>query len=234
MSCYIFDTKMEDCETLRSPEGEETGNSRQDIFYPPNPSSVCSLFFKKPFKSHMGKEALQGAFDSFWFWLRQWNYWENPTFYRILLLKGLLSGLKTIKSLFVGQYRAEEKIKIITEQERIQWVCTELHSSVRMWHQRLRLPRSLSSSYVTRWCIKATARSSSSLRVLETDHAPPFSNHLPLALTFHIMQVNSLRLVITPQWCTGLTLASLNSDYSASAGRPRNARIIQSLNTDTW
>ena len=67
MSCYIFDTKMEDCETLRSPEGEETGNSRQDIFYPPNPSSVCSLFFKKPFKSHMGKEALQGAFDSFGF-----------------------------------------------------------------------------------------------------------------------------------------------------------------------
>lgn len=111
MSCYIFDTKMEDCETLRSPEGEETGNSRQDIFYPPHPSSVCSLFFKKPFKSHMGKEALQGAFDSFWFWLRQWNYWENPTFYRILLLKGLLSGLKTIKSLFVGQYRAEEKNK---------------------------------------------------------------------------------------------------------------------------
>ena len=102
---------MEDCETLRSPEGEETGNSRQDILYPPDPSSICSLFFKKPFKSHMGKEALQGSFDSFWFWLRQWNYWENPTFYRILLLKGLLSGLNTIKSLFVGQYRAEEKNK---------------------------------------------------------------------------------------------------------------------------
>lgn len=49
---------MEDCETLSSPAGEETGNSRQDILHPPDPSSICSLFFKNPFKSHMEEEAL--------------------------------------------------------------------------------------------------------------------------------------------------------------------------------
>lgn len=48
------------------------------------------------------------------------------------------------------------------------------------------------------------------------------------------MQVNSLPLAITHQWCTGLTLAaSPNSDYLASAGRLRNGRVIWSLLADT-
>lgn len=74
-----------------------------------------------------------------------------------------------------------------------------------------------------------------SVRFLETDHAPRFSNHLPLTLTFCIMQVNSLPLMICKPIngcrfpCTGLALvASLNSDYLASTGKPGNARIMQS------
>lgn len=103
-------------------EQEETGTQCQTSlsfhFQPPREQGICSLLFKEPFKSHVGQEAIQGSFDSFWFWPRKWNYWENPTFYKMLLLEGLSVGL--ILSHHCWATQSGEKRKLI-----FGWVCTD-------------------------------------------------------------------------------------------------------------
>lgn len=178
----------------------------------------------------MGKEAIQGSFDSFWFWPRKWNYWENPTFYKNN------TAVRTSQWIYccnviVGQQSERNKSNYGTGTG---WVgLYRLVLNVRMWHQGLSLLESLLLSWVTRECVKAKARYSLFGNWL--------SNDLPLTLTFSKMQVNLLPLII---WkaingcrcpCVSLPLDTfLNFDYGPSVGRARNVRIIQLLHGFIW
>lgn len=114
-------------------------NSMPDILIlplpapPENRAFALYYVFQEPFKSHVGKKAIQGSFDSFWFWPRKWNYWENPTFYKMLLLEGLLSGFNTIISLLGNTKWGEEKINF---RAGTSWVgLYRFDLSIRMRHQ---------------------------------------------------------------------------------------------------
>lgn len=114
---YVFDTKVcETCEKHWKNKEIQEVRSKTAFSIPwwQHGNRTFALhYLKSLLKSQMGKEAMQGSFDSFWLWPRKWNYWKkSKLFFKRTAVRRLCSRLNTIKIM-------EEKIKLIIGQEQV-------------------------------------------------------------------------------------------------------------------